>query len=148
MDLERAWRLIARARLRGYDPSARAVRLWWWPSARYEVVLCHGKGAPHLVGSKIVVTFEEGACPHVVLHGFVHETGHVQMMMLDISVAAGAAPLLGAAPWWGWVVAFLAWQFGWRELTADLYAASKLGFGNVVRGYTHLGRARPRRRGA
>jgi hypothetical protein len=142
MDVERAWRLIARLHLRGYDPAKRTVRAWWFPPAKYEVDVRHGKGAPHLVGAKIAVTFEPGACPHVVAHGFVHEAGHVQMMMWDIGAATAGLGLLAGAPWWGYVLAFLAWQFGWRELTADLYATWKLGIRNVWLGYAHLWRAR------
>ena len=146
MDVERARLLIARVRLRGHDPVARTVRPWWWPAARYEVIVREGGVAPHLIGSKIVVTVDECACPHVVVHSFVHEAGHVQMLMVDVLVASLAVGFLEGSSWLAYIVAFLVWQFVWREVSADVYAAAHLGCGNTVRGYTHLSRKRRRGR--
>jgi len=144
VDVERARRLIERIRLRGHDPVARTVRPWWCPPARYEVVVREGGVAPHLIGSKIVVTVDKDACPHVVVHGFVHEVGHAQMLMVDILAASIGVGFLDGSPWWAYAVAFLVWQFAWRELTADVYAATQLGCRNAVRGYTHMWRKRRR----
>jgi hypothetical protein len=141
MEAERAYRLIARVAPRGYDPSTRTFGPWWWPRARYDVAV-RGEGVPHFFGSKIVVAGVGDGCPHAVAHGFVHEAGHVQMLMFDILVFSVTVKALDGASWIAYVVAFLVWQFAWRELTADLYAATKLGPRNVVLGYTHEWRAR------
>ncbi len=141
MDAERAYRLIARLELRGYDPATRTFGPWWWRRARYVVAVC-GKGVPHVFGSKIVVAGIDDGCPHAVAHGFAHEAGHVQMLMLDLLVFSVTVSALEGASWVGYIVAFLLWNFGWREVTADLYAVTKLGLRNTVLGYTHLWRAR------
>jgi hypothetical protein len=141
MDAERAYRLFARLGLRGYDPATRTFRPWWWRRARYEVAV-RGKGVPHVFGSKIVVAGTDDGCPHAVAHAFVHEAGHVQMLLLDLFVASATMAALEDASWWAYVVAFLVWNFGWREATADLYAVTKLGLRNTVLGYTHLWRTR------
>jgi hypothetical protein len=104
------------------------------------VTLRAGEGVPHVLGTRVIVEFDARACPHVVVHAFFHEIGHVQMLPLDVAVFSVLAPLALGVSWLLLVGAFLAWTFVWREVTAEVYAVAKLGLRNALRGYTHLAR--------
>lgn len=145
MELARAYSLLARFAPKGYDPQAKSFRPWW-RFGRYDVQVRQGEGVSHMLGSRIVVAARQDACPHVVVHGFIHEAGHVQMLFLDIGVATATIPAALEVSWLACAGAVLAWQFVWREITAEVYAVSKLGLRCAVRGYSHLGRTTGRAR--
>jgi hypothetical protein len=150
VDPDRAERLIARLAPKGYDRARRTFRPWW-RFARYDVRLRPGRGVAHVVGTRIVVAYAPGDCPHNVVHAFFHEVGHVQMLWLDVVVGAQFVTLSIEYAWWAAIVAFAAWTLVWREITAEIYVVSRLGWRNMWRGYTHLfrkvGRAAPPARG-
>ena len=129
-------RLLKRIGPKRYDATARTFRAWH--RLRYPVVFREEEGVDSFGFGKIVIYNAPKACPHEVVHAFFHEIGHCQMLYLDIVVlviVVAAMDSVIAA-----VGALLVWQFAYRELTAELYALRFLGWRNVVRGYTHLGR--------
>lgn len=146
MDEARAKRLLARHGPKGYDPARGTFRPWWW-FVEYGVEVRAGRGISHVWGRSIVVAFGPDACPHVVVHSLFHETGHVQMLPLDLCVLGASIPLAIAGPWY-WIVGVLVgWKFLWKEFTADLYAAMRLGPRNVWLGYVHEWRGARQGRG-
>jgi hypothetical protein len=96
----------------------------------------------HFFGSRIEVAGDRQNCPHILVHSFVHEVGHVQMLFLDVVVFSAGLSALKGSSWGAYALALVAWQFVWRELTADLYAVTRLGLRNTVLGYSHYWRKR------
>lgn len=139
VDVARAYRLLTRARLAGYDPQTRSFRPWH-RLIRYSVKFRGSRGIAHFLGGSIALTDPTDQCPHVVLHDFVHEVGHAQLLLLDGAVLVVVIPELSGATWYWYIVVFLVWQFAWRELVADLYAALVLGLRDTWLGYAHIDR--------
>ncbi len=129
-------RLLKRIGPKRYDATARTFRAWH--RLRYPVVFREEEGVHSFGFGKIVLYNAPKTCPHEIVHAFFHEIGHCQMLYLDIAVlvivVAAMESVLAA------VGASLVWQFAYRELTAELYALRFLGWSNVVKGYTHLGK--------
>ncbi|MFM8385193.1 MAG: hypothetical protein ACKOCB_00030 [Planctomycetia bacterium] len=148
MDVARAYKLLRRTGLRGYDIEARTFRPWHglW---RYSVDFHHGCGGTAWMSREIIMLPNPAnQCPHVIVHSFVHEAGHAQFLLLDITILLFVLPDLLRLSWYWPVAGIVVWQFVWREVVADIYSVRVLGVRNTWRGYAHFFRnmRRSRRR--